>query len=457
MRYDLLIKNGDLVLGTGVRKMDLGIKDGMITAIGAGLEGSTEEKLDAEGKTIFPGMVDIHVHFDEPGREEWEGFHTGSSMLAAGGCTTFFDMPLNGVPSTVTKRALLEKASIGKAESHVDFALWGGLVPGHLDDLADLADAGAIGFKAFLSPSGNPEFESVDDQTLLAGMEKIAELGGILALHSESAPIVTVLQQGKEARGLTGIDDYAASRPVQAEVEAVSRAILYSEITGCRLHFVHISSARAVDVIQAAKRRGLDVSLETCPHYLLYNHDDFRRLGAIAKCAPPLRPKEEQLGLVSRLIEGRIDIISSDHSPCEWKDKVNDNMFKVWGGISGGQFSLMSMIELALDHHVPLEKVAEWTAKAPAERFGLAGKGAIEIGKEADLAIVDLRDSQTVEKEALYQKNQFSLYVDHTFPCRITETVSRGRIVFSAGHLINNEVKGRWIAPAARPALHSEA
>jgi len=199
------------------------------------------------------------------------------------------------------------------------------------------------------------------------------------------------------------------------------------------------------------------VSLETCPHYLLYNHDDFRKLGAVAKCAPPLRSKEEQRGVVGRLIDGSIDMISSDHSPCEWKDKVNDNMFKVWGGISGGQFSLMSVIELALAHHVPLKKVAEWTAKAPAERFGLAGKGAIEIGKDADLAIVDFHDSKTIEKEDLYQKNRFSLYVHHTFPCRVIETISRGRIVFSSEQSINDDVKGHWLTPAARPALHSEA
>ncbi|RYM05044.1 allantoinase [Sporolactobacillus sp. THM7-7] len=450
MRYDLLIKNGNVVLPKEVKKMDIGVKDGKVIELGESLEPDAARIVDAEGKTIFPGMIDVHVHFDEPGREQWEGFETGSSMLAAGGCTTFFDMPLNGIPSTVNQTAFDEKKRIGESKSHVDFALWGGLVPDNADDLEDLASSGVIGFKAFLSPSGNPEFESVDDHSLLVGMRKIAALGGILALHSESAPIVTFLQQEKEAAGKNSFDDYAESRPPLAEMEAVSRALMFGELTGCRLHFVHISTIGAVNLIQNAKKKGQDVTLETCPHYLLYSHDDFCRLGVVAKCAPPLRSETERYGLVDKLIHDEIDMVSSDHSPCEWKDKEKDDIFKAWGGISGGQFSLLSVIEVALAHRLPLSKVAEWTAKHPAERFGLAPqKGEIRQGADADFAIVDLKKPMTVEVNDLYQKNKFTLYEGHTFPSTVSMTINRGNVVYSEETKINTAAKGRWLRPAA--------
>ncbi len=449
MAYDLLIKNGSVVLRDEVTKLDLAIKEGRIVALGEAIDGEAQQVIDAEGKTVFPGMIDIHVHFDDPGRTQWEGFETGSAMLAAGGCTAFFDMPLNGIPSTVTKQAFEDKVALGEAKSCIDFALWGGLVPDHLDDLQDLFDCGAIGFKAFLSPSGNAEFKSVDDLSLLAGMRKIAEFGGILALHSESAPMVTFLQQGKLNQGRTGFDDYAESRPPLAEVEAVSRALLFAELTGCALHFVHISTVGAVQRIQAAKKAGLNVTLETCPHYLLYNHDDFKKRGVVGKCAPPLRSEAERIGLTDRLLQGQIDLISSDHSPCEWKDKDKENLFEAWGGISGGQFSLLSAIEIALDHEISLTKVAEWTARHPAERFGLSAcKGAIAIGKDADLAIVDLNQTERVTRERLLQRNAFSLYEGRIFPAKVLTTINRGTVVYSEGK-INSSARGRWISAKA--------
>ncbi|MFT8312051.1 MAG: allantoinase [Sporolactobacillus sp.] len=448
MPYDLLIRNGNVVLSNEVKRLDIGINSGKITALGQVLDGEAKQVVNAEGMTVFPGMIDVHVHFDEPGRENWEGFETGSAMLAAGGCTTFFDMPLNGIPSTVTKEAFVDKVAVGEAKSHIDFGLWGGLVPENLNDLADLADAGAIGFKAFLSPSGNPYFHSVDDESLLEGMKRIAKTGSVLALHSESAPLVTFLQKEKEAKGLTGYDDYAESRPVQAETEAVSRALTFAAVTGCPLHFVHISTVEAVALIQAAKKRGQDVTLETCPHYLLYNHDDFRKIGVVGKCAPPLRSEAERSGLVDLLIQGQIDLVSSDHSPCEWKDKQTDNIFTTWGGISGGQFSLLSAIEIALDHDLPLTKVADWTAKRPAERFRLAEqKGEIREGADADLAIVALDKPEQVTRDKLYQKNKFSLYEGHVFPSSIQMTINRGTVVYSNTDGINDASLGKWIRP----------
>lgn len=449
-RYDLIVRGGSVVLPDGVTKVDVGVKDGKIAAIAAKLVGETEHEWDATGFHVLPGMIDVHVHFSEPGREHWEGFTTGSAMMAAGGCTTFFDMPLNGIPSTVDQEALLDKARLGNEKSLVDFGLWGGLVPGNEDDLHPLTESGVIGFKAFLSTTGNKEFEAVDDITLLTGMKKIAALGKVLALHSESAAITNWLKAEKEAAGLVSADDYLETRPILAEVEAVERALYYSEITGCALHFVHISSAAAVGKIEAAKARGMNVTVETCPHYLLFNHDSLREKGSLAKCAPPLREADEQQRLISLLAEGKFDMLSSDHSPCPYdmKDPKDYNLFQAWGGISGGQFTLLSALELAQAQDIPLEQVVAWTASNPAERFGLAErKGRIAIGMDADFAIVDLNQAFTVTEENYYAKHKQSLYIGHTFPCSVMGTIVRGHIIVRGGEVATATAKGRWQKP----------
>ena len=215
-----------MVLPEEVKKTDLAIKDGVIAEIGNQLLGTCKEERDAEGTYIFPGMIDVHVHFNDPGRDSWEGFDTGSKMMAAGGGTTYFDMPLNGIPSTVNTHALFEKVEHGKAKSLVDFGLWGGLVPGNVGELKGLAENGVIGFKAFLSESGNEDFARVDDITLLEGMKEIASLNKILALHAESAAITDLLTMEKKAQGFITADDYLASRPILAEIEAVERALI---------------------------------------------------------------------------------------------------------------------------------------------------------------------------------------------------------------------------------------
>lgn len=448
--FDVIIKNGKVVLPTGVTETDIGIKDGKIAIIKKGIKNIADRIWNAENQYVFPGMIDVHVHFSEPGREHWEGFHTGSMMMAAGGCTTYFDMPLNGIPSTVNQDALYEKAKLGNEKSFVDFSLWGGLVPGNEKDLEALAESGVIGFKAFLSTTGNKEFEAVDDLTLLNGMKIIAKLNKVLALHSESAAITNWLKEEKEKEGKCSADDYLETRPIIAEVEAVERSIYYSELTDCPLHFVHISSAKAMEKIVQAKQKGMNITVETCPHYLLFNHDHLRELGTVAKSAPPLRKKEEQQKLISLLIDDKFDMISSDHSPCpyELKDPKEYNLFDAWGGISGGQFSLLSMIELALKYNIPFEKVAKWSAETPAERFGLSDrKGKIAEGADADLAIVSLEELHTVTEENYYAKHKQSLYIGHTFPCRVIGTINRGNLVFNEGEIVTPKPEGAWVKP----------
>lgn len=445
--YDLIIRNGFVVLPEEIKKTDIAIKNGVIAKIEANIVHPCFEERNAEGLYIFPGVIDIHVHLNDPGREEWEGFETGSNMLAAGGCTTYFDMPLNGIPSTVDKRALFQKAAIAQKKSVVDFAFWGGLVPDNQNELPRLAEAGAIGFKAFLSETGNKEFERVDDLTLLKGMKIIASLNKILALHSESAAITDWLTKEKAEKGSYSADDYLETRPIAAEVEAVDRAIAYAKLTGCALHFVHISSEAAVKKIEAAKQLGMDVTIETCPHYLLFTHDDLVEKGAIAKCAPPLRERKEQDKLLQCLIDGKFDLISSDHSPCPYsmKDPSIHHLFSAWGGINGGQFTLMSMIELALKFKLPLTKIAEWTSMAPAKRFGLEFKGKIAAGYDADFAIVSLQDNFTVTEKNILAKHKQSLYSGHTFPCMIKATLKNGKVIYENGEFFKPNSKGRWL------------
>ena len=446
--FDLIIRNGFVVLADEVQKLDIGIKGGKIRKISTHIFETAVKELDESGRYLFPGMIDVHVHFSDPGRSHWEGFETGSHMMAAGGCTTYFDMPLNGIPSTVTKEALLEKAALGLEKSLTDFALWGGLVPDNLQDLEDLANNGVIGFKAFMSATGNEEFERADDLTLLQGMRKIAALGKILALHAESASITNTLTEEKLRCGKISADDYIETRPILAEAEAVERALFYAEITNCPLHFVHISSALAIEKIEAAKNRGMNVTVETCPHYLLFNHQDLIEKGTIAKCAPPLRLPDEQKKLISLLLEGKFDMVSSDHSPCpfELKDSATHNLFQAWGGISGGQFSLLAMLELALKYKLPFPKVAQYTAKAPAERFRLSKtKGEIKEGLDADFAIVSLTTPHTVTENNFFAKHKQSLYMNHSFPCSIITTIQRGNVVFDQNQFLQQQ--STWLRP----------
>ncbi|WP_404328577.1 allantoinase [Mesobacillus maritimus] len=455
-QYDLIIRNGFVVLPEEVKKTDLAIKDGVIAEIGDQLSGTCKEERDAEGTYIFPGMIDVHVHFNDPGRDSWEGFDTGSKMMAAGGGTTYFDMPLNGIPSTVNQLALFEKVKYGKEKSVVDFGLWGGLVPGNIGELKGLAEQGIIGFKAFLSDSGNEDFERVDDTTLLEGMREIASLDKILALHAESAAITDRLTKEKKERGSFTADDYLASRPIVAEVVAVERAIFYAEISGCSLHFVHISSAAAVEKIEEAKAEGMDITVETCPHYLLFNHTDLVEKGAVAKCAPPLRQKEEQEKLIACLIGGKFDLIASDHSPSPYslKDPAEHDLFEAWGGISGGQFTLLALIELAVQHQISFTKVASLVAEAPAKRFGLASKGRIGVGMDADLAVVSLEESFTVTEENFFAKHKQSLYIGHTFPCSVKLTLNRGSIVYENGKIVDQQRNGNWLKPGRNQEMN---
>jgi len=306
-KFDLILRNGTVVTPETMRVEDIGVSEGKIVALASNLSGAAHQEIDTTGLHIFPGLIDAHVHFNEPGRANWEGIKTGSRALAAGGGTMFFDMPLNAHPPTCDGKNFDLKLAAARNNSLTDFSLWGGLVPQNLDKLEELAKRGVIGFKAFMSDSGIGDFSRADERTLREGMRRSAKLGLPVAVHAESESLTKKLAAARMAAGKVSIRDYLKSRPVRAELEAIRCAIELAGETKCALHVVHVSSGEGIALIAAAKKSGVDVSCETCPHYLTLTGGDMEKLGAVAKCAPPLRTKKIQGELWQRLFAGEIE------------------------------------------------------------------------------------------------------------------------------------------------------
>ncbi|MBZ5753672.1 allantoinase AllB [Metabacillus rhizolycopersici] len=451
MKFDLVVKNGNVVLENSVEKLDIGILNGKIVEISNEIAEESIEVIDASHQYVMPGMIDAHVHICEPGRTEWEGFVTGTQALAAGGTTSFIDMPLNALPATTTKDALQLKLKSAENKAYVDYALYGGLVPDNLEDLEDLSNQGVVAFKCFMATCGSDEigdFKNVNDYTLYQGMKKLAELGHVLSIHAENAELTDKLAMEKKAQGKTTARDYVESRPIFTEVDAVKRALLLGKETGCQLHFVHISSAEAVEEILKARKEGQVVTIESCPHYFTLDTEDFERIGPVAKCAPPLRAKTEQEKLWAALQDGKIDILTSDHSPCppDMKQSDTNNMFEMWGGISGCQNNVDLMFDEAVKKRgVSVSEFSKMIATKPAEIFNLATKGRMKVSYDADIILLDPNKSYTVQAEDLYYRHQHSPYVGRDVNCRVTKTFVRGQLVYDMEKGIVSEPIGKYL------------
>jgi allantoinase len=429
--FDLLVR---------AREQDIGISEGKFVALGANLSGSAKSELDARDLTVFPGVIDAHVHFNEPGRTDWEGFATGSRAAAAGGTTTVFEMPLNAHPPTTTRENFELKRVAAEASSLLDFGLWGGLVPGNLSELEALRDCGVVGLKAFMCNSGISDFAHVDMATLRAGMQRAAELDLLVAVHAESEQMTSALTGAARASGKKGVRDYLDSRPVAAELEAIRRAIEIAAETGCRLHIVHVSSGSGVAIVAEARERGIDVTCETCPHYLVLTDEDIERLGAVAKCAPPLRADDEQRQLRARL--GDINTIGSDHSPSPPELKKRENFFDAWGGISGCQH----LLSLLIDAGIPPDEIRRLTSGDVAARFRVNAKGGIAVGNDADFTLVDLNAHEGITAESLHYRHQQSPYVGRSVRSRVTRTFLRGQTIFEDGKFTARP-SGKFLRP----------
>ena len=447
-RFDILVRGGAVVTSDDVSIADVAVSEGEIVAVSPEITGVAREEIDARGLYVLPGAVDVHVHFNEPGRTDWEGWATGSAACVVGGTTTVAEMPLNAHPPTLDGPSFDAKRAAAAASSRVDFCLWGGLTPSNLERMEELAARGAIGFKAFMSSSGIDDFQMADDATLFAGMQRAAALGLPVAVHAENDTLTAALAASAMAAGHTDARDYLASRPAIAEIEAIARAILLAEETGCSLHVVHVSAGRGVAEIAAARARGLDVTAETCPHYLVFDEDDLERLGAVAKCAPPLRPRREVDRLWRSLAGGDIQIIASDHSPAPPIMKTGDDFFRIWGGISGCQSLLVSLISEGHNkREVPLPSLASVVSGTPASRFRIAAKGRVAAGYDADLVLVDLHERFSLREHDLHYRHKQSLFIGMAFASRPLRTILRGETVAIDGRTVGAP-RGRLVTPA---------
>ena len=427
----MIVQGGTLVTAEGLLRADLQIEDGIIQAIAPELTGSPT--LSATGLHIFPATIDVHLHFNEPGRTDWEGAATGSRALAAGGGAVFFDMPLNSTPCTVNAAEFDRKHAALQQSSIADFGIWGGIIPGNRVQMAELAERGVVGFKAFMSDSGLPEFPRADDLTLWEGFREAARLGSLVAVHAESEELTKQLGARFTAQDHHSIQSFLASRPVIAELEAISRATLFAQETEARLHIVHISCGRGVVLAAEARARGVDVSIETCPHYLFFTEEDLERLGALAKCAPPLRNKAHQNELWTQVLNGTVDIVASDHSPSPPNMKTG-NFLNAWGGIAGVQSTLAVLLSRGhFERALPLSRIAQLLASNPAKRFRIQRRGALLTGNYADLVLVDLTGHFQLTPETMAHRHPITPYANETFRGTIRQTIRRGETIFAEG------------------------
>ena len=445
---DLIVRGGMVVTPDDVTRADVGVSAGRIARLAPEIADAASVTLDATGRYVFPGIIDAHVHFNEPGRTEWEGFATGSAALAAGGGTGFFDMPLNSEPPVVDAARLREKRALAEEKSCVDFALWGGLTPHNLDQLASLRDAGAIGLKAFMSSSGIESFPRVTSSILREGMKRAAKLGLIVAVHAEDETLAAKFTEQQKALGRSDARAWLDSRPVDVELEAIRQALELAGETGCALHVVQVSSPEGVALIDEARTQRVDVTAETCPHYLLLNERDVRRIGALAKCAPPIRDEKRRKALWTELRAARIHTLGSDHSPAPPEMKSSPDFFSIWGGIAGVQHGFQLLFsETAESAERDLPLLAALLARNVARRFRISHKGFLAEGQDADFCVIYYGDERTIEAEELWTRHRISPYVGRPCRARITDTYVRGNAVFAAGRLVNLPQPGKFLRP----------
>lgn len=380
--------------------------------------------IDAGNNYVLPGLVDTHVHVNEPGRTEWEGFRTASRAAAAGGITCIVDMPLNCIPATTCTEALEEKCRAAREGSIVDCKFWGGAVAGNVADLMPLAEAGVRGFKSFLVHPGVDEFTMVGEAALREAMPVIARTKLPLLVHAEHPDYI---------RAPLGADYacYLASRPAESEVEAIRLLIQLCRETGCRVHIVHLSAADALPDIEAARSEGLPVTVETCPHYLLLSAEEIPEGATEYKCAPPIRGAFNRERLWEALLSGTIDLIATDHSPCPPEMKLRDSgdFSKAWGGIASLSVAFPLMWTEALERRVPIEQLVRWMSSAPAELAGLSRKGRIAPGCDADLVVFDPDAEWTITVNDLHFRHPVTPYLGRRVRGKVLKTIVRGRLV----------------------------
>ena len=388
------------------------------------------EIVDAGDLVVMPGLVDTHVHVNEPGRTDWEGFQTATRAAAAGGVTTLLDMPLNSIPATTNVSALRTKASAAAGQTWVDVGFIGGVVPGNAVALGDLARSGVRAFKCFLVPSGVPEFQHVTEPDLREAMPVLAQLGLPLMVHAELPEVIEAATLEATAGDPVKYATYLASRPAAAEHGAVALVIELADATGARVHIVHVSSAQTARMVTSARGRGVRITAETCPHYLWFDADRIPDGATEYKCAPPVRPRADRDGLWSALSSGELQMIVSDHSPCPPILKRRDvgDFFVAWGGIASLQLGSAVVWTAMRNRGLPIERLVEWMSAAPAALAGLeTRKGAIAPGYDADLVLFDPDGVVDVRADMLLHRHAMTPYLGASLRGTVEATYVRGK------------------------------
>jgi len=449
----LVVRGRRIVLDGGVRPAALHIVDGRIAAV-RGLDdapasdpaGERVEVVDAGDLVVSPGLVDSHVHINEPGRTEWEGFDTATRAAAAGGVTTIIDMPLNSVPATTDVAAFEEKRRAARGQCHVDVGFWGGVVPGNVPGrasgdrhaLESLVDAGVRGFKCFLVPSGVDEFQPVDEPQLRRALPVLAAGNVVLLVHAE-LPDRIMPHAGQPA----SYRDYMATRPAAAEVDAIRLVASLARETGACVHIVHVSSAGGVDAVDEARSGGVRITAETCPHYLTFSASDVPDGATEYKCAPPIRDGDHRQALWRGLASGTLAVVASDHSPSPLALKCRGDFVRAWGGIASLELGLAAVWTEARVRGFGVTDIARWMSEAPAALAGLSGrKGRIAPGYDADLVVWDPDQEFIVDASQLQQRHKVTPYAGRQLRGAVRTTFVRGQRVWDRGGLVQSAAGG---------------
>jgi allantoinase len=426
---DLVFRAERVMTPEGEAPRAVGVDGGRIVAVAA-LDSAPQAThvvdVPAE-QVLLPGMVDTHVHVNDPGRSDWEGFDTATAAAAAGGVTTIVDMPLNCLPPTVDADALAVKRKAATGRVHVDVGFWGGAIPGNAGELRGLHEAGVFGMKCFLLHSGVDEFPPLDPDGVREAMTEIASFGGMLIVHAEDACTIA----GAPSTPGRRYRDFLDSRPPDAEVRAVRTVAALARETGARAHILHLSAVEALEPLAAARREGLPITAETCPHYLSFCAEEIPDGQTQFKCCPPVRTAANRETLWQALADGLIDCVVSDHSPCtpDLKDFDTGDFATAWGGVASLKLGLPAVWTQARQRGHGLDEVVRWMARAPADLVGLRRKGRIEVGADADLSVFAPDEAFVVDRHTLRHRNPVTAYHGRPLAGVVHETWLRGRKV----------------------------
>ncbi|ADX74679.1 dihydroorotase, multifunctional complex type [Pseudarthrobacter phenanthrenivorans Sphe3] len=428
-RFDLVIRGQRILTTAGIAPREVGVRGGKIVAIeplGNGLAGAEVIEL-ADDETLIPGLVDTHVHVNEPGRTEWEGFASATRAAAAGGVTTIIDMPLNSVPPTTTVENLKLKREVAEDQAFIDIGFWGGAIPGNKGDLRALHDEGVFGFKCFLLHSGVDEFPHLDADEMEEDMAELKSFDSLMIVHAEDSHAIDRAPHP----GGDHYQTFLASRPRGAENKAIAEVIERARWTGARAHILHLSSSDALPMIASAKRDGVKLTVETCPHYLTLMAEEIPDGATAYKCCPPIREASNRELLWQGLLDGTIDCIVSDHSPStlDLKDLENGDFAVAWGGVSSLQLGLSLIWSEARHRGIPLEQVVSWMGEKPAALARLSNKGQLALGYDADFAIFAPDEAFVVDVSKLKHKNPITPYDGKTLSGVVRKTFLRGAVV----------------------------